>query len=61
MNRTYKGWEITFVGNGYRLTRMKSLNGEILTATADTLTRSRIIITNKEAEIQWKHRDNTAT
>lgn len=61
MNRTYKGWEIAFVGSGYRLTRKKSLNGEILTATADTLTRSRIIITNKEAEIHWKHRDNTAT
>ena len=30
--------------------------------TADIyLTRSRIIITNKEAEIHWKHRDNTAT
>lgn len=52
MNIKYKGWGIEYFGTGYRMTRLKPLNGKTITKTADTLKRAKIIITNTEDEIK---------
>ncbi len=57
MNQKYKGWGIEFFGNGYRLTRLKPVDGAIITKTAATLACAKTIITNAEDEIQRNRRN----
>lgn len=57
MNQKYKGWGIEFFGSGYRLTRMRPVDGFVITKTADTLARAKIIIANTEAEIRRNRRN----
>lgn len=47
----HKGWNIEYYGNGYRLTRIKVVNGKFITKTAKTLKQAAIIINNTEADI----------
>lgn len=48
----YKGWYIEFFGTGYRLTRVKTVDGKVVVKTADSITRAKTIITNEEDLIQ---------
>lgn len=47
----HKGWGIEYYGNGYRLTRIKPVNGKFIHKTSKTLKQAAIIINNEEADI----------
>ena len=48
----HKGWYIEYCGNGYRLTRRESVNGETIVKTAGSLEKAKCIIDNAELEIK---------
>lgn len=48
----HKGWDIEYWGNGYRLTRRESVNGETIVKTAGSLEKAKCIIDNAELEIK---------
>ena len=52
MNSKYKGWGIEYFGTGYRMTRLKAVNGVTVTKTAKTIAQAKTVITNEEAMIQ---------
>lgn len=49
---THKGWYIEYWGNGYRLTRIESVEGVIIVKTARSLDNARCVIDNAELEIK---------
>lgn len=48
----HKGWDIDFFGDGYRMTRRESVNGETIKKTAGSLAKAKVIIDNAEFEIK---------
>ena len=49
---TYKGWDVEYFGNGYRMTRRENVNGETVTKTAASLKKAEVIIENVEQDVR---------
>ena len=58
MNKTatgdwqHKGWDITYRGNGYVMTRREPVNGKTVTKRVKSLKHAEIVIENAELKIK---------
>lgn len=48
----HKGWDISFFGNGYRLTRIAPVKGKFFSTTAASLSQAKIVIDRYESTIK---------